>query len=297
MCLYPRIIKNPRYRQESEHCWQYSDARVLAVAIGCGKCWECRRKKVREWKLRIQWEMDKNPIRGRGMTLTFADKFFKENSGDEHELTAKALNHFRKRWQKKYKESPRYWAINELGQNGTERLHIHGIIWTDKTAEEIEQTWMYGQIKIKPIKGVDYFLKYVNKVDMLHPNFFPKIFCSKGIGKDFFNSQTFIDIQRTERQYIRLKDGTKIDIPIYYRNKLWDVKKREELWCKLLDQKKRYVRGEEIDVSTPAGEQRYMRTLEQAQIETERIGYPRSPWSKEKYSADKHHFIDINVNT
>ena len=49
MCLYPRLIKNPKYKPNKKNGGQVPpilDSRVLAVPIGCGKCLECKKQKI-----------------------------------------------------------------------------------------------------------------------------------------------------------------------------------------------------------------------------------------------------------
>ena len=50
MCLYPRLIKNPKYKENKKNGGvipAFLDERVLAVPIGCGECIECRKQKRR----------------------------------------------------------------------------------------------------------------------------------------------------------------------------------------------------------------------------------------------------------
>ena len=54
MCLYPRLIKNPKYKANKKNGGiipAISDKRVLAVPIGCGKCIECKKRSVENGKL------------------------------------------------------------------------------------------------------------------------------------------------------------------------------------------------------------------------------------------------------
>ena len=39
--------------------------------------------------------------------------------------------------EKNKQKSVRHWLITELGHNGTENIHLHGIIWTNKNIEAI----------------------------------------------------------------------------------------------------------------------------------------------------------------
>lgn len=221
-----------------------------------------------------------------GITLSFSEEALDKLPKDAHEATARALKLFRQRWMKEKPKAPRYLLVNELGQENTERLHLHGIIW-ETDLQDIERIWGYGNVKIEPLsdKAVGYITKYIYKPDETHPGFYPKIYASKGIGKGFINSPTAQEMKRLgpdAKQYLRLKDGRKVDIPIYYRNKLFGQETREKIWIKLLDREKRYVLGREIDVSTIEGDLNYERTLLYEQKRFEKMGYTNT-WSKKKY--------------
>ena len=50
MCLYPRLIPNPKYRTSKKRGYYKPsphDARLNYVPVACGKCYECRKKKAR----------------------------------------------------------------------------------------------------------------------------------------------------------------------------------------------------------------------------------------------------------
>ena len=84
--------------------------------------------------------------------------------------------------------------MTELGHNGTENIHLHGIIWTKEDAKKIRKQWKngfvwlgnqnsYGQItNYVNSKTVNYIIKYITKIDEQHKAYQPKILCSKGIG-------------------------------------------------------------------------------------------------------------------
>ena len=46
---------------------------------------------------------------------------------------------------KRTKKSIRHWLVTELGHEGTERIHLHGIIFTEEP-EIIETDWKYGYL-------------------------------------------------------------------------------------------------------------------------------------------------------
>ena len=46
-----------------------------------------------------------------------------------------------------------------------------------------------------------------------------------------------------------LRDGRKIALPIYYRNKIYTEEEKEKLWLIKLDKEERWICGERIDIS------------------------------------------------
>ena len=60
-------------------------------------------------------------------------------------------------------------------------------------------------------------------------------------------------------------------MPIYYRNKRYTEKEREELWLEKLDQNVRWVLGRKIDVSK--SDKEYFEVLKEAQELNKFLGY------------------------
>lgn len=300
MCLYPRLIKNPRYKENKKNkgivpfC---EDTRKYMVAIGCGECIECRKQKARQWQIRLNEELKENN-KAYFVTLTFnneeLEKLCKElNINECNGVATKAVRRFLELWRKHEKKSPKHWLITELGHTNTERIHLHGIIWaTDRS--KIEKYWKYGNIWIGDYcnaKTINYIIKYVNKLDTDHKNYKSIILCSKGLGKRYFINEGNKEIHKFNneltKEFYRLQDGSKVNLPIYYRNKLWTEEQRDKLWTNLLNKKIRYVRGIKIDISTQKGINQYFKTLEQQQKINKQIGYGdlSKEWQKEKYNV------------
>ena len=60
MCLYPKLIKNPKYIPNKKNNYNppiCTDERIMYVPIACGNCFECMKKKAREWKIRLNEEI------------------------------------------------------------------------------------------------------------------------------------------------------------------------------------------------------------------------------------------------
>lgn len=260
------------------------DERVKKVPIGCGRCIECRRQKKREWQIRLNEEL-KREKHAKFVTLTFNEEslsqFIQEHEGKEvyNQICTRAVRLFLERWRKKTKTSVKHWLITELGHTGTERIHMHGVIFTDKSADFITETWGYGFVwvgKFVNEKTINYITKYVLKEDKDHKDYLPKILCSKGIGSNYTETGDYKRNQyqdtETDETY-RLRNGMKLALPIYYRNKIYSEEEREKLWLNKLDKQERWVDGVRIDISTKEGLQAYQRVLETAQKKNERMNY------------------------
>lgn len=278
-----------------------NDHRKLYVPVGCGVCSECMKQKALQWKIRMIEEL-KMYHKCLFVTFTFSPealqhitKVYEEQ--DTNATAGKAIRLFLERWRKKYKKSLRHWLITELGHENTERIHLHGIIFTneDINKEEINKIWSYGNITIGDycnIKTINYIAKYITKIDTMHKGYVPQIFCSAGIGNNYtkklINKQTHTYRGEQTIEYYRFPNGTKANLPIYYRNKLFSEEQREELWIYKLNQNKRYVLGVEIEnTDTIEGENRYFRVLRKAQEKNIQAGYGDNTkeWQKKKYNV------------
>jgi len=260
---------------------------------------ECRKQKAREWQTRLTEEIKTNK-NGVFVTLTFNNESIKklteyvlkytedemkrimklqinegtdkqinkimlkrEGYGLDNEIATAATRLFLERWRKEHKKSVKHWLVTELGHKGTENVHLHGIIWTDKGSNEIEKHWQYGWVwKGKKVndqlinyvndKTVNYITKYVTKVDVKHPNYSPIILCSKGIGNNYTNTYNYKKNKyngKDTKETYTTRSGTQLPLPIYYRNKIYTEEEREQLWLQKLDQKIRWVNGIKIDIS------------------------------------------------
>ena len=75
MCLYPKLIPNPKYRTSKKRGYYKPsphDVRLNYVPVACGKCYECRKKKAREWRIRLAEEIRHN--KSYFVTLTIDDE-------------------------------------------------------------------------------------------------------------------------------------------------------------------------------------------------------------------------------
>jgi hypothetical protein len=281
------------------------DIRVTRVPIGCGKCMECMRQKSNSWKVRLMEEIKFNK-NGHFVTFTFSnesisnlyERYFADSNLSgyllDNEIAKKAVRLFLERWRKLNKKSVRHWLVTELGHRGTENIHLHGIIFTDKNASYIRDVWKYGFIwdstennGYVSDRTINYITKYVTKVDHHHPNYQPIILCSKGIGASYFNRDDFkrnlYNGSKTHSTYIT-STGHEMALPHYYRNKIYSDSERELLWQQMLDNNIRYINGFKIDMNKEP-EYVFFDRLNLARELNNRLGYgdDSKNWDKINY--------------
>lgn len=313
MCLYPKLILNKKYtitKKNKGVIPNMRDNRTKYVSIGCGKCIECMKRKSREWKVRLNEEVQSQYKAGGPpalfVTLTFAEgplSSFRQQYNDiveelkDNAIATRATRLFLERVRKATKRSPKHFLITELGHTGTERIHMHGIIWMPEA--ELKKHWQYGYIYVGQYvneKSINYITKYITKLDTDHKWFTPKILCSPGLGSNFKNSQTAQYHKftgETTNTLYNTKTGTKLPLPIYYRNQLYTEEQREDLWLNLLNKEKRYVCGEEVDVSTPEGENTYDQLVQYYRSRNKRLGYGTPEWNAKNYKKKLHEIKEL----
>jgi hypothetical protein len=269
MCLYPKLVRNPRYKSNKKNGGiipPLLDERVKMVPIGCQRCIECRKQRRMEWVSRLMYEHRNSKMRGHWCTFTYSpvewcklrDSVYEDNGGEElhfydlqNKITAKAIKLWRERCRKGLGESPRFWIVPELGSENTKRLHAHGFVWTNNRM--VFDKWNFGFFTVKPLieDKIKYCTKYIFKVHPHYKGFIPKVFCSNGIGKGYENSvnaqNNAYNGEDTDTRF-RTTSGHFIGLPKYYRNMLYDDDTKEKLWLHLLDKRERWVLGVKADL-------------------------------------------------
>lgn len=304
MCIFATLTKNPKYLPNKKNGGKPPfplDNRVTRVAIGCGECIECRKQKANGWKTRLLEDIKTN-TNGKFITLTFSNQSIKELANEipkqiegydlDNAIATLAVRRFTERHRKKYKKTIRHWLTTELGHNGTENIHLHGIIWTNENLLTIEKIWKYGFMWKGQLKNgrmsnyvneatIKYMTKYATKVDFKHKYYKQIILTSNGIGANYTNTYNAklnkYNGEQTQ-EYYRTREGHKTAIPIYWRNKLYNEEEREKLWLQKLDKQERYVLGTKIDTSN--GNEEYFNAIEHAQKINKELGYNEPRWTK-----------------
>lgn len=294
MCLYPKLIKNKKYLPNKKNNWnppKCEDYRVLYVTAACGECLECRKQKQREWLVRMSEELRNNP-NAYFMTLTFSEEGYNEvkklcEGTDENEIATKAVRLMLERIRRKTKKSLKHWLITELGHEKTERLHLHGLVWGIGSDKLVEEKWNYGITFTGTFvneRTINYITKYITKIDKDHKDFTGKILCSAGIGANYINRADSKKHEYKEGETIetyRLRNGAKINLPVYYRNKIFTEEEREKLFIDKIEKGIVWVMGQKVKIDN---EKEYKELLEQARKDANRLhGEREQDWEEQKY--------------
>ena len=261
MCLYPTYVKNPKYKPNKKNNGRppiCKDRRLFYIPVKCGCCIECRKEKQREWRVRLEEELRSNF--GYFTTLTISPEHIKKletNTGlkweeNPNEIATKALRLFLERVRKDTGKSIKHWCVTELGENN-DRIHLHGIFFGQKSAELIRKHWKYGFVFIGYTcnsRSVNYMTKYMLKVDIKHPTFKQIVLASKGIGSGYFDRLDYL-WQKQNYKNINVatytfRNGTKMAMPKYYKNKIFTEKEREKMWINNLNRGLLWIYGEKV---------------------------------------------------
>lgn len=312
MCIYETKLINMKYQptiKNGGRVPKIKDYRQMYIKIGCGWCIECRKKISNDWRIRLTEEIKSNkssefitfsfsPESIRTLKDEIITKKYKGIDGKEIDvniLAAYSLRMFSERWRKKYKKSPRYWFVTELGHTNSERLHLHGIIFntTNKTRKKFQkdiiEKWKYGNVYIGQwvdIRTINYLMKYVTKLDDKHTGYKQKIFTSKKMGENYIYEKKNLHKFNGEKTITKYKNsnGTLNALPRYYKEKLWTEEEREKLWTYQLDENKIYIGGEIIEKKeNEADEDNFERKLEKIREINEKIGYGNRKTINKKY--------------
>lgn len=97
----------------------------------------------------------------------------------DKQISALAIHRFSERYRKFTGKSLRHWLITDYGHNGTQRLHLHGIVFnvdsrytvrrgsrTHIDFEKFTQLWSYGHIWLGwcTDRSINYITNYITKI-------------------------------------------------------------------------------------------------------------------------------------
>lgn len=261
MCLYPTFVRNPKYKPNKKNKGKPPvclDRRLYYIPTKCGCCIECRKEKQREWRVRLDEELRTNY--GYFITLTVSPEGIKELEErtnlswelNPNEIATKALRLFLERVRKDTGKSIKHWCVTELGEKN-DRIHLHGIFFGQKSAELIKKHWKYGFSFIGQYcnsRSVNYMTKYMLKVDIKHPTFKQIVLTSSGIGSGYMDRLDYLwqkqNYKKIEVATYTFRNGTKMAMPRYYKNKIFTDKEREKMWINNLNRGLLWIFGEKV---------------------------------------------------
>lgn len=289
-------MHNKRYmkRDKNGNVLTARDPRLNGIIAKCGTCVECRREKAKEWETRL-WEEQLSRGDGVFVTLTFTEKELKklidEVGNNDQKVAITAVRRFRERWRKKYKTSIRHFLVTELGHKNTQRLHLHGLLFTEREKwKEIPKIWKYGkQVYLgyeTGLRCIKYVIKYIMKKDEDHEGYRSTILTSPGMGKRWLerNKRQYKFAGEETLTYIENEKGHKSAIPKYYKDRLWNISEREELRLIQEDKKEVYLNGLKYDLTNAEQRMQYQKALQYKNDEKMKVKDFR-PEKRVKYTA------------
>lgn len=214
----------------------------VTVPVPCGKCPECRKRRISGWSFRLQQE-EKISTSAHFITITYDTVHVPITDAGYMSAKKEDVQKFMKRLRfrvhtrflnNEYKlmvDEPiiKYYLVSEYGGRTT-RPHYHAIIFNVPDPYDIEETWQRGHIRFDPVTpaSIGYCLKYMDKPRLIpmhknddrEPEF---SLMSKGLGANYINDQTkayhLADLQN--RACLTIEDGKKIPMPRYYKTKIY----------------------------------------------------------------------------
>lgn len=288
MCLYKIRIKNKKYEANKSNegkVPEMKDSRLNYIEVPCGRCMECKRSKANEWRVRLTEEIRQRKD-GIFVTMTFSDEALVELGIDakgfgysfENDIVRLAIKRMSERYRAREGKALRHWLVTELGGQYSERIHVHGLIFCKNDYKQIKADWKYGNIWIGQYvseRTINYMTKYVMKIDLKHSEYRSKIFTSQGMGKGFLKREdvklNMYKGEDTDTSYTNRK-GFKMNLPRYYKLKLWDEVQREDMMLDLLD--KGIVTVNKREYKLPDEQEQYERALRQGKIRNLELGFP-----------------------
>lgn len=291
MCLYAKERANAKYRANKSNGGNapkpmYQE--LLRIETKCGYCLECRKQRANAWRIRLNNEITEHS-QNAFVTLTFSDealdKLTKIAKEDEpNRIATVAVRRFLERYRKHHGKSLKHWFIVELGGSGTQRMHIHGIIFGGIDAKELQDRWMYGRTDVGhecSTRTINYITKYLTKLDPIHKEFRSIILVSPGLGKAYiekYRNEHRFRWDKTNTKY-RLSDGREVEMPEYYKRHLYSDEEREQLRMLALAENKKYIGRTEYIVQDHEGFMVFIEAKTEYTRKIEALGFP-PPWKQ-----------------
>lgn len=224
-CMFPYYVERQVYHNQKDRL----------TPVPCGKCPNCLKRRVASWSFRLEMEAlewDQQLF----ITLTYNTENIPITENSFLTLNPDHLTLFFKKLRKKVGKL-KYYLCGEYGTKN-KRPHYHLILFTNATAthQDVINTWTnenghpLGDVYfgIAEAASIKYTVQYYDKGhwtpqharDDRKPEFSRM---SQGLGKNFLTPKMAKHfLENPDLGYIYNKEGHKIAIPRYYKQRLYD---------------------------------------------------------------------------
>lgn len=223
------------------------------MSFPCGKCYDCKMRRVSGWSFRLQKEAEISSS-ALFVTMTYNNETVPLTANGFMTLRKRDVQLFFKMLRyvangrvrgasKLTQHNPiKYYTVGEYGGK-TKRPHYHAIIF-NATFEDVLASWPHGDCHCGELSpaSASYTLKYISKDtkvgtfgrDDRVPEF---SLMSKGLGKNYLTPamKRWHKNDLLNRYYIPLKDGKKIAMPRYYKERLYSKHQRQRIGTSLVE--------------------------------------------------------------
>lgn len=231
MCLSPLTLKKQiiGWSPDQLKILKQSGIENRPPTVPCGRCNECRARRISGWSFRLQKEL-----------LISNSALFVTLTYNTPPLTTKKFMNLEKihlqnffRYLRRDGQKIKYYACGEYG-TATMRPHYH-IILFNTTPEMVEKHWSHGHIHFGTVTGasIGYCLKYMAKPGKipLHQNDDRQkefALMSKKLGANYLTPEMknwhLADIKN--RCYATINEQ-KISLPRYYKDKIYSLLEKQ----------------------------------------------------------------------
>lgn len=257
-CEKPIQIVNPRYSKKPFKWIKWYSEKYLKepfppdfyLLVPCGKCLACQKRRSRDYKIRLMYELHKYP-HSLFFTLTFDEENLVKFNDEPNRSIRLFLDRLRK-FPIFENKVPRHWITAEYGEKRG-RLHYHGLFFLDKIIDfepdDLKKCWSYGRIDMSKIRDLDKSATYVSKYVTKNANGGrqpPRVISSNGIGDGYLSAEN-IHFHKNGDEYkpYIIYGNYKVPLPRFYYDKLFDVVEKERILKQQKDSKNHplYVSG------------------------------------------------------
>lgn len=268
MCYFTKKVLNKRFLPNRKNRWNppvCTDERFRYVEVECGHCFECRKKKRREWRIRNYEQLKETPVAVFFTGTVSPQRYehickqygYKNDGSQDNEIITKIQRLFLERIRKEKGYSIKHWCVTEKGHTNTRRIHIHGLYYAThgETKWQLTKTlfknWIdgykfYGSYVNE--KTINYVSKYMTKKDEDNPDYIGIVLCSKGLGANYAKRMAYKHKWNKEKTIItyRSRNGEDMPLPRYYKTQLYTEDQRQLLWLYAEDKGVKWVKGFEV---------------------------------------------------